>query len=288
MNRRQLLQSLAALGAATQVRSQGQTQCRLRPGLVAYSYRKQLADKTKTYEALIRDVSELGLDGLDTTVYWFPDTSDQYLATLRRTAYKNAVNLYSIAVRVRLAQPTPELQHAEFESLKKWVDVAERLGATHVRVFGGAIPKEATEAQAIGWAAEVLKRGAEYSGSKGIFIGVEDDGGLTTTAEPTLAIIKQADSPWAGMNLDTGNFPKDGYSQVAMCIPYATSVHFKTEIAGENGTKEKADWDRLIGMFARAGYKGYLSLEYETNGDAEVEVPKLTAELRRGIRKYSS
>jgi len=46
----------------------------------------------------------------------FPDTSDQYLATLRRTAYKNAVNLYSIAVRIRLAQPTPELQRAEFES----------------------------------------------------------------------------------------------------------------------------------------------------------------------------
>lgn len=288
MNRRQLLQSLAALSAATRLSGQSQTQCRLRPGLVAYSYRKQLAAKTMTYEGLIRHVSELGLDGLDTTVYWFPDTSDQYLATLRRTAYKNAVNLYSIAVRVRLAQPTPELQAAEFESLKKWVDVAERLGATHVRVFGGSIPKGATEAQAIGWAVEVLKRGAEYSGSKGILIGVEDDGGLTTTAEPTLEIVKRTDSPWAGMNLDTGNFPKNGYAQVAMCIPYASSVHFKTQIASESGTKEKADWDRLIGMFAKAGYKGYLSLEYESEGDAEVEIPKLTVELRRGIRKYSS
>lgn len=288
MNRRQLLQGFAALGAATQVRGQTPTKCRLRPGLVAYSYRKQLAAKTMTYEALIRYVSELGLDGLDTTVYWFPDTSDQYLATLRRTAYKNAVNLYSAAVRIRLAQPTKELQLAEFESLKKWVDVAERLGATHVRVFGGSIPKGATEAQAIGWAVEVLKRGAEYSGSKGILIGVEDDGGLTTTAEPTLEIIKQTDSPWAGMNLDTGNFPKNGYAQVAMCIPYASSVHFKSEIANENGVKEKADWDRLIGMFAKAGYKGYLSLEYEIEGDAEVAIPKLTAELRRGIAKYSS
>jgi L-ribulose-5-phosphate 3-epimerase len=287
MNRRQLLQGLATLGAATQLPGQAPAKCHLRPGLVAYSYRKQLAAKTMTYEVLIRQVSDLGLDGLDTTVYWFPDTSDQYLATLRRTAYKNAVNLYSIAVRVRLAQPTPELQMAEFESLKKWVDVAERLGATHVRVFGGAIPKGATEAQAIGWAVEVLKRGAEYSGSKGILIGVEDDGGLTTNAEPTLAIVKQTDSPWAGMNLDTGNFPKNGYAQVAMSIPYATSVHFKSEIADENGTKEKADWDRLIAMFAKAGYKGYLSLEYENEADAEARIPKLAADLRRGISKYS-
>jgi L-ribulose-5-phosphate 3-epimerase len=290
LNRRQFVQGLSALGlyGAAPLPGQKRPDYRLRPGLVAYSFRKQLAAKTMSYETLIRLVSDLGLDGLDTTVYWFTDTSDQYLATLRRTAYKNAVNLYSIAVRIRLAQPTPELQLAEFESLKKWVDVAEKVGATHIRVFGGAIPKGATEAQAIGWAVEVLKRCAEYSGSKGIFIGVEDDGGLTTTAEPTVQIVKQTDSPWAGINLDTGNFPKNGYSQVALCIPYATSVHFKEKIAGEDGTKEKADWDRLIGMFATAGYKGYLSLEYESEGDAETEVPRLTAELRRGIRKYST
>jgi sugar phosphate isomerase/epimerase len=287
MNRRQLLQTMAALGAASQLPAQAQPKCRLRAGLVAYSFRKQLADKSMNYETLIRMVSDLGLDGLDTTVYWFPDTSDQYLATLRRTAYKNAVNLYSIAVRVRLAQPTAELQAAEFESLKKWVDVAEKVGAGHIRVFGGAIPKGATELQAIGWAVELLKRCAEYSGSRGIFLGVEDDGGLTTTAEPTVQIVKQTDSPWAGINLDTGNFPKNGYAQVALCIPYATSVHFKEKISSPDGAKEKADWDRLIGMFASAGYKGYLSLEYESDGPAETEVPRLAAELRTRVRKYS-
>jgi L-ribulose-5-phosphate 3-epimerase len=292
MNRRQLLQTMAAgtLGTALvpgQLRSETKGKCHLKPGLVAYSYRKALEAKKLDYETLIRMVSEYGLDGLDTTVYWFPDTSDQYLATLRRTAYKNAVSLYSIAVRIRLAQPTPELQAAEFENFRKWVDVAEKLGATHIRVFGGAIPKGATEAQAIAWAVEVLKRCAEYSGSKGILIGVEDDGGLTTTAEPTVQIVKQADSPWAGINLDTGNFPRNGYSQVAMCIPYATSVHFKEKIGDENGVKVKADWDKLIGMFAAAGYKGYLSLEYESAGAPETEVPRLAGELRMGLRKYS-
>src|SRR6202140_2541640 len=167
MNRRQLLQTFPALAAATQLRGQSASKGHLRAGLVAYSFRKQFEAKTMTYETLLRYVSDLGLDGLDTTVYWFPDTSDQYLATLRRTAYKNAVSLYSIAVRIRLAQPTPELQQAEFESFKKWVDVAERLGATHIRVFGGSIPKGATEAQAIGWAVEVLKRGGGEFGNKG-------------------------------------------------------------------------------------------------------------------------
>jgi L-ribulose-5-phosphate 3-epimerase len=288
MNRRELLRTLPAIAAATQLRAQSESKCRLRSGLVAYSFRKEFEARTMTYETLIRYVSELGLDGLDTTVYWFPDTSDRYLASLRHTAYKHAVNLYSVAVRARLCQPTSELQRAEVENVKKWVDVAEKVGATHVRVFGGSIPKGTSEPQAIAWAVEVLKRSAEYSGGKGIILGVEDDGGLTTTAEPTVEIVKQADSPFVGINLDTGNFPKNGYSQVALCMPYAVNVHFKANIASESGGKEKADWDRLIGMFAKAGYKGYISLEYEEKESVVTAIPRLTAELRRIVRKYSA
>ncbi|HVW86307.1 MAG TPA: sugar phosphate isomerase/epimerase family protein [Bryobacteraceae bacterium] len=287
MNRRNLLKTLPALAAVSRIEAQSGFKGRLRPGLVAYSYRDQLQSKKLSYEDLIRRVADFGLEGLDTTVYWFPDTSNAYLASLRRTAYRNAVSLYSVAVRVRLCQPTPELRQAEVESAKKWVDVAERLGATHVRVFGGAVPKGASEAQAIDWAVETLKRAVEYSGSKGILIGVEDDGGLTTNAGPTIEIVKRTDSPWAGMNLDTGNFPKDGYAQVEQAIPYAVSTHFKTLISTPDGKKEKADWDRLCGMFAKAGYRGFVSLEYEEK-EPEAAVPALAPELIRCARKYSA
>src|SRR6478736_6493393 len=50
---------------------------------------------------------------------------------------------------------------AEVETVRKWIDVAQRLGAGHVRVFGGAIPKGATEEQAVVWAVETLKRCAD-------------------------------------------------------------------------------------------------------------------------------
>ena len=287
MNRREILRTLPALAAASQLPAQSEPKGHLRAGLVAYSFRTQLEAKTLTYEALIRYVSELGLDGLDTTVYWFPDTSDHFLATLRRTAYKNGVSLYSIATRVRLCQPTAELRGAEVETAKTWIDAAVKIGATHMRVFGGKVPAGASEAQAIGWAVEVLKRSAEYAGKRGIILGVEDDGGLTTTAEPTVEIVKQADSPWVGINLDTGNFPRNSYAQVEMCLPYAVAVHLKRNVKNAAGAVEPADWDRLAGMFVKAGYKGYLSLEYEEKDSADTAVPPLAAELRRVVRKRS-
>jgi sugar phosphate isomerase/epimerase len=289
LNRRRLLQTGAALGLAGASRASAQTpgfKGRLRPGLVAYSFRGPLAAKKMTYEDVIRYAADLGFEGLDTTVYWFPDTSDQFLASLRRTAYRNGISLYSAAVRVRLCQPTPELRAAEVENAKKWIDVAEKLGAGHVRVFGGQVPKGVSEDQAIDWAAEVLKRAADYSGPKGIFVGVEDDGGLSANAAPTIAILRKADSPWAGMNVDAGNFPKDGYAQVEMSVPYAVSTHIKSMIATPQGTKEKTDFDRLFALFAKGGYRGFVSLEYEEN-DPETAVPRLAPELIRCARKYS-
>src|SRR6266446_6230404 len=133
MNRRDIFKTLPALAAATQLGGQTESKCHLRAGLVAYSFRKEFAAKKMTYDTLIRSVSEWGLDGIDTTVYWFPDTSDQFLASIKRAAYKHGVSLYSIAVRSRLSQPTPELQSAEVANVKKWVDVAVKIGATHVR-----------------------------------------------------------------------------------------------------------------------------------------------------------
>ena len=286
MNRRQLLTTLAAAPAVAQLGAQPSPKFRFRSGLVAYSYRKELAAKTMSYEDLIRRIADWGLDGLDCTVYWFRDNSPEYLASLRNAAFKNGVQIYNAGVRVQLSQPTPELQLAEFENIKKWVDVADRLGAGHVRVFGGNVPKGATEQQAIAWAAEVLKRGAAYAGLKGIILGVENDYGLTLEAAPTAAIVKQAASPWAGVNADTGNLRKDGYKQLETLLPYVTSVHLKSHVSAPDGTKEPADWARLLGMLGNAGYKGYVGLEYEGT-ESEAEIPRLVAELRTVVRKLS-
>lgn len=287
MNRRQALSTLAALPAVSQLSAQSESKFRLRSGLVAYSYRKQFEAKTLNYVALIERIADWGIDGLDCTVYWFPDTSSEFLASVRKAAFKNGVQIYNAGVRVRLAQPTPELQAAEVESIKKWVDVAERIGASHVRVFGGPIPKGATEQQAIAWSVEVLKRGADYAGRKGITLGVEDDGGLTVAAEPTLEIVKQTGSPWVGVNADSGNFRNNGYSQFQMLLPYATSIHLKTEITTPDGKTEKADWYRLLTMIGKSDYKGFVGLEYEgTNADADI--PRSAAELRILVRRLSA
>lgn len=296
MNRRSFLAATGAVVAAAaapaaRVAQAPAGKARFRTGLVAYSYRQALQAKTMTYEDLVRVAVETGTDGIDMTVYWLPSTSDDYLLPLRRLAYKNRVEIYSIGTRVRLAQPTAALRDTELGELRKWVDVAQKMGATHVRVFSGPKPEGASMDQAIGFAVETLKRGAEYAGARGVILGLEDDGGITEFAKETIEIVTRADSPWAGMNLDVGNFrPPDVYGQIEMSIPHAVSTHVKTEIANDNGkTRDPADWDRIFTMFARHGFRGYMGLEFEAaSADPATAVPNQLRRLKELALKYSA
>ena len=239
---------------------------------------------------LFRSV-DTGVDGIDLTTYWMPaPMTEQYLLSLRRLAWKNRVEIYSIGTRVQLAQLTPEGREKQLTDVKNWVNVAQTLGASHIRVFGGNKPQNATMEQAIDAAAETLKRAADISGAHGIFLGVEDDGGITEYAKETIEIVKRANHPYGGMNLDIGNFrPPKVYEQVEMSVPYAVSTHFKTTIANdEGGSRSPYDWDRVLKLFVAGHYKGYLGLEFEATEDPAVAVPRELRRLKEIAAKYSA
>jgi sugar phosphate isomerase/epimerase len=135
-----------------------------------------------------------------------------------------------------------------------------------------------------------MKRGAEYSGARGIILGIEDDGGITDFAKETIEIVTRADSPWAGMNLDIGNFrPPKVYDQIEMSIPYAVSTHVKVEMALDDGkTRGPFDWDRVFTMFSRHNFRGYMGLEYESADDPTAAVPRYLKQLKELAVKYSA
>jgi L-ribulose-5-phosphate 3-epimerase len=95
-------------------------------------------------------------------------------------------------------------------------------------------------------------------------------------------------SPWVGINLDTGNFNKDVFRQIEMCLPYAVNAQVKSQMRDDAGRVVESDWDRIFAMFARSGYRGYLALEYEAKEPPETAVPRLLARLRELAAKYSA
>jgi L-ribulose-5-phosphate 3-epimerase len=260
---------------------------RLRPALCAYSFRKELESKKMTYEDVIRYAAEHKLDGVDLTVYWFPSTEDKFLFGLKQLAYKLGVEIYSISIRTDMCKrPGPEADK-ELAEVRKWVDAAAKLGAGHIRVFGGKVPKESNETEAAGWVVQLLGRAAEYAGSKGVILGLENHGGITDKAETVVDIVKRVNSPWVAVNLDTGNFKTKVYQQIEMIAPHAVNVQVKVEIM-EDGKKGVSDWDRVSKILVSNKYRGYLALEYEAAENAMATIPGHLVNLRKVCAKYSA
>ena len=177
--------------------------------------------------------------------------------------------------------------------IKKWVDVTDQLGTSHLRIFAGTLPQGAKMRDAIDWVVESMKAACDYSAQKGITLGLEDHEGVTQTADVCLEIMQRVSSPYAGINLDITNFiatpTQDAYAQIAACIPYATgNIHIRDHFYDHT----PVDLDRVWKLFTQAGYKGYMSAEYERSfsGDevAATGVPKLVTKIQTLCRKYSS
>jgi sugar phosphate isomerase/epimerase len=287
MRRREWLKMMPAAFAAAASGSAPARRARFRTAICAYSFREELKSGRLKYGDLVGMAVDKELDGLDLTVYWFPDTSDGFLLPLRNLAYRNGVEIYSISVRTNMCQPAREGRTREVEGVRGWIDVAAKLGAGHIRVFGGNVPEGRSEAEAVEWVAEILARAGEYAAARGVILGLENHGGITLRAARIIEIVRKVDSPWVGINLDTGNFREDPYGQIEACLPYAVNAQFKTEMQYEGGKREPSDWERIVKMFAAAGYRGYLALEYEGKEPALEAFPGHMSRLRDLARAHS-
>ena len=86
------------------------------------------------------------------------------------------------------------------------------------------------------------------------------------------AIYKDVNSPWLGINLDTGNWPGDPYEGIERLAPYATIVQAKTYYGGGVWYTLDLDYKRIAKILKKAGFKGWVSLEMEGKEPAATAV----------------
>lgn len=270
---------------------------RLLLGLAAYGFRDYLkdashprdkqvpADKRIDLFQFLDFCASHGCAGAELTSYYFPPKpSHEFLLGLKRHAFLRGVDISGTAVGNTFTHPKGPKRDAELELVTTWIDHAALLGAPHIRVFAG---ERLGQSHSVAKAncVETLKTALDYAGQKGIFLGVENHGGIVAEPDELLDIVAQINHPWLGINLDSGNFhTKDPYADFARCAPWAVNVQLKTEIAPQGQSKGPADLERLLGSLRAANYQGYVTLEYEAAEDPFVAIPKVLKELSGLLR----
>jgi sugar phosphate isomerase/epimerase len=192
----------------------------------------------------------------------------------------NGVEISGTAVGNNFSYPRSAPERAEqMEYVKRWIDHSMVMGAPHIRVFAGKHPKGVSAEDAESNAIDALSEAAEYAGERGVMLGIENHDSIST-ADRLLRIVKAVESPWVGVNLDTGNFIGDDvYAEMEASAPYAINVQLKTEIkVGDK--RAPVDMERVIKILKDSGYAGYAVLEYEEDKDPFEHIPPLLEQLQ--------
>jgi sugar phosphate isomerase/epimerase len=225
----------------------------------------------------------MGLDGTDLTSYYFPkEPTPEFLRELKAAAFTRGLDVSGTAVGNDFCHPAGEIRDKQIAAVKAWIDRAEILGAPVIRIFSGNVKPGQSVEEAEQQAVSAIEECCDYAGRHGVFLALENHGGLTATAAGLLSLVKSVKSPWFGVNLDTGNFhSNDPYGELAQLAPYAINVQIKVVMKPTGGKPQPADFGRLANILRESGYRGYIVLEYEEAGDPREECPRYLEQIRK-------
>lgn len=261
--------------------------------LAGYSFNKllpkrwtaeQIAHAKMTLDDFVRFCAKLNLDGAELTGYYFPkEITNDYLMHLKQLTFRLGLDISGTAIGNDFCLPPGEARDQQLKMTREWIDHAAAMGAPVIRIFAGRVPTGDSEEAATERCVAGINESLTYAAQKGVFLALENHGGITATPEQMLKIVDAVESsPWFGVNFDSGNFRTDDpYRDLEKIAPYAINAQIKVMIA-PNGKKEPADLERVVNILREAGYRGYVVLEYEENNPKE-EIPKYIGQLRELI-----
>jgi sugar phosphate isomerase/epimerase len=252
--------------------------------LAAYSYRDLLKSKSPklSLNDFIDDCAKFNLDGTELTSYYFPpNPTPEFLREIKSYTFRRGLDVSGTAVGNDFCHPPGKRRDQEIANVKRWIEYADMMDAPVIRIFSGGAKMGQTVDEARKLAIAAIDECCEHAGKYGVFLALENHGGIVAEADGVLAIVRAVKSPWFGVNLDSGNFrTADIYGDLAKIVPYAINVQVKIHIHPPGKPDEPSDFKRLGQILKTAGYRGYIALEYEGRGDPRQDCPKYIDQIR--------
>lgn len=216
----------------------------------------------------------------------FESTKPAYVQDVKKRlarAHSHLVNIpvdiSELGVKGGLSDPDAKIRENAIAACSKWIDIAKELGAKSVRCD----PGEMNRADLSNTIAS-YKKLAAYAGSKGLYVIIENHGGVGSEHPEDLVKVFQGVGEHCGALPDMGNFPDEATRQrgLPLLYPYAPTVsHAKGLDFDEHGIERAFDFARAMQASKRAGFKGVYSIEYEGAGDPYIGVQNVVDELVR-------
>lgn len=270
-------------------------------GVSTYSF-WQFRGERLGIETCIEKAAEMGFDGVEILHKQMRDwrnLSNGYMQNLKRLAFSLGQDLMGFSTHQSFLNPSTEFRRKNVEMTLGQIEYAYRMGIPTMRINTGSwgtsgsfdklmenkgveAPLEGyTDEDGFGWVIGSIEKLLPKAEECGVVLGLENHWGLGRTPEGVKRIVDAIDSPWLRMTMDTGNFLEEPYDRLEIMIPYTVLVQAKTYFGGGRWYQLDIDYAKVARWIRKHDYRGYISLEFEGNEDAQTAVPKSLAMLRR-------
>ncbi|WKN31963.1 sugar phosphate isomerase/epimerase [Porifericola rhodea] len=252
-------------------------------------------------EQVIDEAAELGLSGVDILHRQMESEDIRYMNKLKKHAFTRGVDLISLSIHQDFVSPDKKEREVAIEHTKHCIELAYQMGIPSIRLNSGrwgTVPsfdelmakrgvedpiEGYTNDDAFEWCINSIQECLPKAEERGVILALENHWGLTSTPEGLLRIRKAIDSEWMGILLDTGNFLENPYDKLEMVAPYADFIQAKTYYGGGEWYTLDLDYDRIFKILREAGYKGYVSIEFEGKEEAKSGMRKSVEMLQKAI-----
>ena len=213
-----------------------------------------------------------------------PELAPPRLADLKRQLAERELRVVCLGSSANMHEMDAAKRAAQLDEARRYIDLAQGLGAPYVRVFGNeyvkGVPREAMLAHIAGGLREL----GEYAGDRQVTLLIESHGDFTDSPA-LLELLGRADSPHVALLWDAhhtfASGKEDPEHTVRELGRYIRHTHLKDSVpAGHDrryvltGSGE-VPVRRQVEALARSGYQGYYSFEWEKRWHPEIEEPEV-------------
>jgi sugar phosphate isomerase/epimerase len=215
-----------------------------------------------------------------------PELAPERLAEAKRQLAAHGLFVSDLGASAQMHDMDPMKHAAQLDEARRFIDLAQALGAPYVRVFGNEYVKDAPRDAMLAHIAGSLHELGDYAKGRGVTVIIESHGDFTESPA-LLEILTKADSPNVALLWDAHHTfvagkeePEDTVRQLGRFIRH---VHLKDSVpaATEGGRRYvltgtgQVPVKRQIEALVKLGYRGYYNFEWEKRWHAEIEEPEV-------------
>ncbi|MVN91805.1 sugar phosphate isomerase/epimerase family protein [Mucilaginibacter aquatilis] len=254
-------------------------------------------EKELSFDAFLKDIGKLDIKGISLESCFIPRFNKEYLLDVKQQLDDNDMDrVYAWGHPDGLEGGKNE---AAFDEMLEHIEYASYIGANVMRVVGSSLQfRFEDHAPQLEKLSQMFTDAAKVAARYNIKLAVENH--IDYNSDEILQLITNVNSPYFGVNFDTGNFLRvldDPIQAMEKLAPYVLATHIK-DLKPVKGVPVNewyffscvptgeglVDNARLAQILKQHNYKGFLAVEIDflhpdyTNQEEDV-VKKSVAEL---------